>query len=128
MPYIGLILQGDTGPGIYGVLDTSPAGQSGIAPEDVITAVNGYPFSLTALKWVCANESAVTLGILRGSQARSYTIPIGERTQIGKLTWVGSDEQAARIASWLGQDFKPSQGQTIPLDFYENFHGIETVL
>jgi predicted metalloprotease with PDZ domain len=128
VPYIGLVMQNDTGPGIYGVLDTSPAGQSGIAPEDVVTAVNGNPFSLGALKWVCANETTVTLGVLRGNQSRTYKIPVGKRTQIGKLTWSGSDEQAARIARWLGQDFGPAQGEEFPLDFYENFHGIETVI
>lgn len=128
LPYIGLVMQNDTGPGIYGVLDTSPAGQSGIAPEDVVTSVNGYPFTLPALKWVCANESTVTLGVLRGNQARVYTIPVGKRTQIGKLTWAGSAEQASRIAAWLGQEFNPQRGQAFPLDFYENFHGIETVL
>ncbi len=121
-------MQGDTGPGIYGVLDTSPAGQSGIAPEDVVTSINGYPFSLNRLKWVCANEASVTLGVLRGCQSRTYTIPVGKHTQIGRLTWVGSDEQAAGIAAWLGQEFKPTPGQEFPLDFYENFHGIETVL
>lgn len=128
VPYVGLVLQDDAGPGVYGVLDTSPAGQSGIAPEDVLTAVNGYPFSLTALKWVCANEPSVRLDVLRGNQSRSYEIEVGRRTQIGKLVWAGSDEQAASIAAWLGRDFEPSAGQEFPLDFYENFHGIETVI
>lgn len=128
MPYAGLVLQDDTGPSIYGVLDTSPAAATGIAPEDVITTIEGYPFSLTALKWAIVHQPSVTLGVLRGNQPRTYEIKIGERTQIGKLTWIGTAEQAARIAAWLGQPFAPAHGQGFPLDFYENFHGIETVL
>lgn len=128
VPYIGLVLEGDTGPRIYGVLDTSPAGQSGIAPEDVITAVAGQQFELQALKWSIANAPSVALSVMRGNQTRTFEIPVVQRTQIGKLTWAGSEQQAARIASWTGQGFAPSPGQEIPLDFYENFHGIETVL
>jgi predicted metalloprotease with PDZ domain len=128
VPYAGIVLQDDTGPGIYGVLDTSPAGATGLAAEDVIVTVEGYPFSFTALKWTIAHQGAVTLGVLRGNQPRTYTIQIGQRTQIGKLTWTGTAEQALRIAAWLGQPFEPAHGQGFPLDFYENFHGIETVL
>jgi predicted metalloprotease with PDZ domain len=126
--YFGLVMQDGEGPAVYGVLDTGPAGQSGIAPEDVVTTVNGYPYSLAALKWVCANEGAVRLGVLRGNQPRTYEFTAGESTRIGRLTWAGTDEQAARIAAWLGQPFEPSRGQDFPLDFYENFHGVKTVI
>jgi predicted metalloprotease with PDZ domain len=128
IPYAGIVLQNDTGPALYSVLDTSPAGASGLAAEDVITTVEGYPFSLTALKWAIAHQATVTLGVLRGNQPRTYAVAVGRRTQIGTLTWVGTPEQAARIADWLGRPFAPAQGQNLPLDFYENFHGIETVL
>jgi predicted metalloprotease with PDZ domain len=128
VPYVGLVLLNDTGPAIYGVLDTSPAGGSGIAPEDVITAVNGYPFELEGLRWAIANQPSVTIDILRGNQARSYPIQVAQRSQIGRLTWAGTGEQTERIAAWTRQDFAPAQGEEIPLDFYENFHGIETVI
>ena len=128
VPYLGLVLLGDTGPAIYGVLDTSPAGRSGIAPEDVITAVNGYPFELKGLQWVIAHEPEVTIDVMRGNQPRSYKIQAGQRDQIGRLTWAGTDEQAQRIAAWTRQPFAPAQGEPMPLDFYENFHGIETVV
>jgi predicted metalloprotease with PDZ domain len=126
--YLGLVMQNDTGPRIYGVLDTSPAGESGIAPEDVVTVVNGFAFELGALKWAAANEPTVTIQVLRGNQSLTYTIPVGQRTQIGKLVWTGSDEQAARIAMWLSQPFAPAPSYELPLDFYENFHGVETVI
>ena len=128
MPYIGLVMQDDLGPGIYGVLDTSPAGDSGIAPEDVVTAVNGFAFDLGALRWAIAHEPAVTIQVLRGNQSLTYTIAVGHRSQIGKLAWTGTDEQSARIATWLRQPFAPAPGDELPLDFYENFHGIETVI
>jgi hypothetical protein len=35
---------------------------------------------------------------------------------------------AARIAAWLQRDFAPDRGERISLDFYENLHGIETVI
>lgn len=128
VPYIGLVLQDDSGPGIYGVLDTSPAGESGIAAEDVITRVDGYPFSLAALRWSIANQTSVTLDVRRGNQPRRYRITVGRREQIGSLVWTGTSAQAARIAAWLRRDFAPAYGEPIALDFYENFHGIETVI
>jgi len=110
------------------VLDTSPAGQSGIAPGDVIGSLDGHPFELGALKWAIANGGSVTLSVMRGSEPDVYEIPIGTRMQITRLRWIGSDDQAKRIAAWVGQDFAPAPNAEIPLDFYENFHGIETVL
>jgi predicted metalloprotease with PDZ domain len=126
--YIGLVFLDDGAPTIYGVLDTSPAGESGIAPEDVIIAVEGVPFELAALQSVIAHSATVTVTVLRGNQYRNYTIPVGRRTDVGSLRWVGDDEQARMVASWTGQPFAPEKGGIIPLDFYENFHGIETVV
>jgi predicted metalloprotease with PDZ domain len=128
VPYLGLVFLDNGAPTIYGVLDSSPAGASGIAPEDVITAVNGYPFELESLQWAIAHQPVVTIGVSRGNQLRTYVIPVGQRRQIGQLTWVGTAEQAARIASWTAQPFAPDNGESLPLDFYENFHGIETVI
>ncbi|HME01938.1 MAG TPA: PDZ domain-containing protein, partial [Solirubrobacteraceae bacterium] len=126
--HLGLVLCDDAGPAICDVLDTSPAGQSGIAPGDVIGSLDGHPFELGALKWAIANGGSVTLSVMRGSEPDVYEIPIGTRMQITRLRWIGSDDQAKRIAAWVGQDFAPAPNAEIPLDFYENFHGIETVL
>lgn len=128
LPYVGLIVQNDTGPAIYSVLDTSPAGESGLAAEDVIVSVNGSPYSLEALSWAAAHEKAVVLDVLRGNQARTCTIIPGTRTALTGLAWTGSTEQADLIAQWLGCPFAPAPSQIFPLDFYENFHGIETVI
>lgn len=126
--YLGLVMQDDSGPAIYGVLDTSPAGASGIANEDIVTAVDGSPFALEALRWAVAHQSVVTLDVLRGNVSSCYGIPVGRRTQITSLAWEGDATQARRIARWLKADFTPSHGESIPLDFYENFHGVETVI
>jgi predicted metalloprotease with PDZ domain len=128
IPYFGLVMQDDTGPAIYGVLDDSPAGESGIAAEDVVTAVDNRPFDLGALKWAAANAPSVTLDVLRGNAPQRYVIKAGSRTQIGALTWNGTAAQAEAITGWLGQRFEPAAGGAISLDFYENFHGIETVI
>lgn len=127
--YLGLVFKDDLGPTIYNVLDTSPAGQSGIAPEDVLTGVNGYAFSSQALQWAATHSAAVTLQVLRGHRMLSFSITPAKRQKIQTLIWEGDKAQAERIATWLGRkDFNPGKGQIFKLDFYENFHGIEAVL
>ena len=127
--YLGLMFNDATGPGIYNVLDTSPAGQSGIAPDDVLVRVNGFPFSMKALTWAAKRTDPVTLEVLRGQRTLTFTIIPAERAEIGSLAWAGSDEQARRIRTWLQHDdFRPARGQKFNLSFYENIHGIETVV
>ena len=110
------------------MLDTSPAGASGIAPEDVLTATDGLTFDREALLWATANKPTVALSVTRGNQALTYQIPVGRRPQIVRLSWIGDDLQAGLIEAWLEQDFHPQPGQAFPLDFYPNFHGVETVI
>jgi predicted metalloprotease with PDZ domain len=128
VPYLGLMLQDGSGPGIYGVLDTSPAGDTGLAPGDVILGVNGFGFSIKTLKYAVRDAASVQLEIRRGHQVRRHVSAPGKRTAIASLTWHGDAAQASRIATWLASDFRPTAGTSIPLDFYENFHGIETVI
>jgi predicted metalloprotease with PDZ domain len=128
VPYLGLMLADGTGPAIYGVLDTSPAGESGIAADDVLTAVDGVPFDHQALEWAVAHQDTVALSVGRGNETLTYQIRPARRSQIGGLCWVGDDRQAGLIQAWLDSDFHPSHGQEIPLDFYSNFHGVETVI
>jgi predicted metalloprotease with PDZ domain len=127
--YLGLVLKNNAGPEIANVLDTGPAAQSGIAPEDVLTRVNGFPFSLKALKWCIANEQTLKLEVTRGHRAFTFEVAPAERQQLGALSWSGTDAQAKRIREWLGrQDFTPAQGQRLALRSFENFHGIQTVI
>ena len=128
VPYLGLVLADDAGPAVYGVLDTSPAGASGIAPEDVVTAIDGLTFDRHALEWAIARQPVVGLSVTRGNQTLSYQIPVEQRSQIGRLSWIGDDWQADLIEAWLEQEFDPELGQEFPLDFYSNFHGPETVI
>ena len=127
-PYLGLIMQDNRGPAIYSVLDTSPAGVGGVANEDIVTAVDGAAFTLQTLRWAVAHQPALILDVLRGNSSLRYQIPVGRRTQISTLTWEGGASQGRRIAEWLQRDFSPQGGDQIPLDFYENFHGVETVI
>jgi len=127
--YLGLMFNNASGSVIYNVLDTSPAGRSGIAPDDVLTRVNGFPFSMKALAWVARRAEPVTLDVLRGQRTLTFSLTPAERRQIGALVWEGTDEQAQRIRRWLNRsDFQPLHGQQFNLGFYENFHGIETVV
>jgi len=127
--YLGLMFKNAGGSTIYNVLDTSPAGHGGMAPDDVLTRVNGFPFSMKALAWVARRAELVTLDVLRGQRTLTFSLTPAERRQIGALVWEGNDEQVQRIRAWLNwSDFRPMHGQHFNLDFYENFHGIETVV
>lgn len=126
--YLGLLFRDGSAPTISDVLDTSPAGKSGIAPEDVLTRVNGVQFSFEALQWAATRKFPVTLEVRRGHRTLTFTMTPVQRDQIGALFWRGTNAQARRIARWLDQKFEPKRGQEFKLDFYENFHGIETVV
>lgn len=127
--YLGLMFDDSLGPSIYGVLDTGPAAVTGIAPDDVIVTVNGFPFTFARLTWVAARKETVVLGVLRGQRRIEFSIAPGTYTRIAALTWQGSQADAAIIRTWLGnEDFRPAAGTVFTLDFYENFHGIETVV
>lgn len=128
VPYLGLVLLNDTGPAIYGVLDTSPAAETGIAPEDVMIATDGLSFERDALKWAIGNQHTVELTVSRGNQILTYDIDVRPRSQVGRLRWIGDQRQANLIQAWLEQKFHPALEQEFPLDFYSNFHGPETVL
>ena len=116
-------------PSIYNILDTSPAGSSGIAPEDVLVSVGGFPYSYKALTWVASQADPVVLDVLRGHRKLQFTITPRERQAISHLTWSGTSEQARRVREWLHRDdFAPVAEQVFQVTFYENFHGIETIV
>jgi predicted metalloprotease with PDZ domain len=127
--YLGLVLSAGAGPVVENVADTSPAGFSGLASGDRILRANGYPFSAKALAWLIAHEPKVDLEVLRGHRVLSFPVPTAERMRVTALSWAGTEEQAARIRAWVGrEDFRPAPGQAIPLDFYENFHGVQALV
>ena len=129
IPYLGLLFRESISQTIADVPDDSPAAASGIAPGDVITSVNGFPFSAAGLKWTVKQNQRVRLEVLRGHRALSFEITPGSRTRIASLLWNGTGAQAERIHLWLKRpDFLPQPGQKLSLDFYENFHGIEIIV
>ncbi|WAC75100.1 hypothetical protein OU995_10540 [Roseateles sp. SL47] len=125
---LGLMFLNDGAPTIYNVLDNSPAGHSGLAPDDVITTINGFNFSPAALNWVGNRAEAVTIGVRRGHRSLTFIVKPKRHQRITRLRWEGSTSQAERLQSWLEQEFKPAAGETFEVSFYENFHGIETVI
>ena len=129
LAYLGLLFRESVSPTIADVPDDSPAAASGIAPGDVVTRVNGFPFSAAGLKWAVKQNEPVRIEVLRGNRTLSSEVTPGNRTRIASLTWNGTDAQAENIRLWLKrQDFRPQPGQKISLDFYENFHGIEILV
>jgi hypothetical protein len=82
-----------------------------------------------ALTWAAQQRDPVTLEALRGHRTLTFTLTPATRTEIGSLVWEGTDEQARRIRTWLHRDdFRPTRGQTFKLEFYENIHGVETIV
>ena len=127
--YLGLMFNDSVGPKIYGVLDSSPAGESGIMPDDLITKVNGFPFNYKCLTWTARQTEPVTLEVCRGQRSLKFTINPELRETISHLTWEGSEIEAEMIRKWLCSDlFRPHAGHIVRIDFYENFHGVETVI
>jgi len=127
--YVGLMFNSPGGPNIYNVLDESPAGDSGIAPEDIIDRVNGFPFSMKALAWAARRCDPMTLEVLRGHRMLTFKLFPAERREIATLSWMGTEMQARLIRTWLHrEDFRPPSAYQFSLDFYENFHGVESVV
>jgi predicted metalloprotease with PDZ domain len=132
VPYLGLLFRDKEGkpkgPTIDDVLDTSPAGRCGITPGDVLAEVNGFPFTMKTLRWAAGRPDPVKLEVTRAARGLTFTVTPGRRTISGSLQWAGTAAQAQLVGTWLKQAFQPAPGQSFPLDFYENPHGIETVL
>jgi predicted metalloprotease with PDZ domain len=126
--YVGLMFGDTTSPAIYGVLDDAPAGLAGLAPDDVLQRVNGYPYSFQALQWAAGRSDALTLDVLRGHRTITAKINPEQRPTISNLVWHGDPPQAGLIRAWLQSPFDPQKNQVFPLDYYDNFHGIETVV
>ncbi|MBT8101075.1 MAG: hypothetical protein KJO82_15075 [Gammaproteobacteria bacterium] len=125
--HIGIFFMNDGAPTIYGVSD-NVCTAVGLAPGDVITAINGYAYTSAALKWAAASAPPVTLTVRRGHRVLDFTVKPEAGRKITALKWTGTDTQAELIESWLGAEFAPAQGQVFPVTFYENFHGIESMI
>jgi predicted metalloprotease with PDZ domain len=129
LPSAGLVMSEKEPAAVANVVDQSPAGQSGIAPLDVIERVNGHPFSAAALAWAVANLPRVVLSVNRGGRRLDCSIDPAPRRKIVSLRWQGTEEQAALVRGWLGRpDFRPAAGEPVPLGAFANFHGIQRVL
>ncbi|HEX2295842.1 MAG TPA: PDZ domain-containing protein [Actinomycetota bacterium] len=128
VPALGVVFLNDGAPTIYGVLDDSPAAAEGLASEDVIAAVDGRPFELPALEWAVAHSPTVEIEVWRGNERLHRAVAPEARERIARLVWKGDGAQAALVSRWLGRPFDLPPGSDVPLDFYENFHGVETVV
>lgn len=126
--YVGLMFSDTTSPAIYGVLDDAPAGGAGLAPDDVLQRVNGFPYSFQALQWAAGRREPLTLDVLRGHRTITAKLVPQERQTDSALVWRGDEKQARLISTWLQTAFAPAQQQRFALDYYDNFHGIETIV
>lgn len=125
---LGLTFDESGPPTLFDVLDDSPAGRAGLAPGDVITAIDGFAFTPAALKWVAGRAAATTIEVTRGHRRLCFTLTPAPRDAITGVRWTGDEAAAKRLADWLGDAAPLIPGQAVPLDFYENFHGVETLL
>jgi len=125
--YLGLFFNDKTAT-ITDVADNSPAGATGIAPGDVVTAIDGYQFTPAGLAWAAKYQTCVRLQVFRGHRSVAFTIEAARRTVVDGLRWRGDRQQAAVLSAWFGADFVLDPGQQLPVDFYENFHGDLTMI
>jgi predicted metalloprotease with PDZ domain len=125
---LGLMFLDSGAPTLYNVLDNTPAGQCGLAPEDVIAGVNGFNYTSAGLAWAATQSFPVTLEVLRGHRRLTFTMTPAPQRKIARLSWNGNDVQAERLYTWLEQRFPLPPDREFKVDFYENFHGIETVM
>lgn len=125
---LGFVLKDNVGPTVVNVLDTTPAGKSGLAPGDILLEVNEHPFDLQTLRFLIHDEETVSLTVRRGAERRRYDIPVREREQIKELIWMGSESQLAVLRTWLGrEDIHWASGHRLALTAFDNFHGIQKV-
>ena len=121
---LGLYFADSGPPTIYSVADNAPAAV-GLAPGDVVQAVNGYAYTEAGLRWAASYTEPVTLSVLRGHRRLSFTMTPAPAAETVALQWEGSPAQAVRIANWLGADFNPRRRDEFSVEFYENSHGVE---
>lgn len=126
--YLGVVLKDNTGPKVSDVADTSPAAQAGLAPGDELLALDGRPFRLAALRYCLQHRKGVSLSFRRQERTLRAEVEVGRRSDVTALIWAGDGRQLERVRGWLqAPDFHPRDGEAIPLDAYDNFHGIQTL-
>lgn len=129
VPTLGVVLKENSGPVIANVLDTAPAARAGLAPEDRIVQLNGFPYTFKALRWLIAAGKPFRLEVVRGHRQLSFTVETAPRTWISTLVWRGSAAQLTRLRDWLKRpELSLQPGEAVPLTSFENFHGIQTVI
>jgi predicted metalloprotease with PDZ domain len=127
--FLGVVLEGNAGPKVVDVADTSPAAEAGLAAGDEILAVDGRPFRLGLLRYCLQRRRGLSLTLRRGQRTFGVEVAVGKRSEVTELVWTGDASQAERVRAWLGTpDFPLAAGAHIPLEAHENFHGIQTVL
>jgi predicted metalloprotease with PDZ domain len=127
--FLGVLLEGLSGPRLSDVADASPAGEAGLAAGDELLAVEGRPYRLNVLRFCLERRREVALTVRRGERSFSLVVPVGRRREVSLLSWVGSEAQADGVRRWLSAPaYRLEPGRPIPLGAYENFHGIQTVL
>lgn len=97
--------------------------------------MNGLPFTARGFMWLVKKASEVTLLVRRGQRTLTFTMKPVPVPDVISVHFEGTPEQAARLEAW----FAPSRagakskntfekGQAVPLEHYDNFHGIEAIL
>lgn len=124
---VGLVMEEGSGK-IANLIDTLPAGRSGIAPGDEIQRIDGFPFSAKALNWSLQNRKELSLEVKRGHAFLTYSFAPESVRQPNALSWNGSAAQLEKLSKWVGVSLSWSAGQAIPNSPFENFHGIQAVI
>ncbi len=126
---LGVVLKEGVGPRIGNVLEGGPAARVGLAPDDDIERVDGFPFTAKRLAWLTAREDEIEVDVARGHARRTYHVrPTPTQLPVA-LVFRGGSQEIGRLRAWLGlPDLTFQAGHAIPLEAYDNFHGTDAVV
>jgi len=126
---LGIVLREGRGPAVSNVVDDGPAAAAGIAVEDDILEIDGYPYQARSFAYLIARERPIAITVRRGQTRHVFHVEPRRASVLSHLTWRGGERERALVRDWLGRpDAIFEDGAVVPLDHYDNFHGVETVI
>jgi len=126
---LGIVLREGRGPSVSNVVDDGPSAEAGVAVDDELLELDGFPFHLRSLAYLIARERPIDIAVRRGHTRLAFRIAPREVEVLSHLTWRGGERELERMRDWLGRpDATFANGAVVPLDYYDNFHGVETVI
>jgi len=123
---LGVVLEGSNSLVLSQVLEGSPAYEAGLAPGDEVTTLDGYRASVKAFDWATGRGQAFRVVVRRGHAFKSFELRPRYVDALLAVRMAAPLTDAARAllgpksAAW-------SEGHSIPVSHYDNFHGTQPI-